>query len=426
MLKDTSLYRKAKTGGLLCAAAGFILFLLSCQTTKVEEPEPQYFYPPPPTQEELEYKATHFNDGSKLVTKETVFEDSDTLLMTFAGDIMAHTPNWSKGRFDEVYQDIVPYLRESDFSFANLETPVADSRKYSTYPAFNVHHDYVEAAVNAGFNVFSLTNNHTNDQALKGINETRDYFKKLVAETASSERPVYACGLKDKANDPLTYQILEKNGWKILFVAITEILNNGSNASYIDYVEPYKKQREQFLETLKKLRADHPADLFILSVHCAEPEYILTVQKSQKDFYFQLLDAGVDVVWVNHPHVSKYWEIVPDSSNTARKMIFYSMGNTISAQRTRPNWKNPADGHEYTGEGYMVQVRFTKDESGVKVSWVNPMILTTYITPDYMYVIKHLNDSFVDELKKGKGNWGDYLAERKKLMEQITGTVTWQ
>ncbi|MBQ2081371.1 MAG: hypothetical protein II461_06380, partial [Treponema sp.] len=70
MQKVKTLYRKAKTNVLLCA--GLILFFLSsCASTKVEEPKPQYFYPPPPTQEELEYKATHFNDGTKIVTKET-------------------------------------------------------------------------------------------------------------------------------------------------------------------------------------------------------------------------------------------------------------------------------------------------------------------------------------------------------------------
>ncbi len=433
MLTNT-LYKKAKTGGhlwrhlSLCAAAGIILFLLvSCKTTEVVEPDPIRFYPPPPTQEELEYKATHFNDGTKIVTKETAFDDSDSLLMTFAGDIMAHTPNWSKGRFDEIYAAIKPYLIESDFVFANLETPVADSIEYATYPAFNVHHEYAEAAISAGFNVFSLTNNHTNDRGLKGINETREWFKKKVSETAGSDRPVYACGLKEKSNDPLTYQILEKNGWTILYVAITEILNNPSNSPYIDYVEPYKKQREQFISTLKKMKEEHPADLFILSIHCAEPEYILTVQKTQKEFYFQLLDAGVDVVWVNHPHVPKYWELVPDTENTARKMIFYSMGNTISAQRTKPNWSKPSDGHEYTGEGNMIQVRFTKDEDGVKVSWINPMTLTTYIESDRMYVIKLLDDDFIQSLySEGVKNWPKYLTERKKLMEQITGTVTWQ
>ncbi len=108
-------------------------------------------------------------------------------------------------------------------------------------------------------------------------------------------------------------------------------------------------------------------------------------------------------------------------------MIFYSMGNTISAQRTKPNWSKPSDGHEYTGEGNMIQVRFTKDEDGVKVSWINPMTLTTYIESDRMYVIKLLDDDFIQSLySEGVKNWPKYLTERKKLMEQITGTVTWQ
>ena len=78
---------------------------------------------------------------------------------------MAHPALWRHGEFHRIYQDISDEIRESDLSFVNLETPVFDQRPYSGYPGFNVHREYAEAAIEAGFNVFSLTNNHTNAQA---------------------------------------------------------------------------------------------------------------------------------------------------------------------------------------------------------------------------------------------------------------------
>lgn len=413
-------------------AAASIFFLPSCKSIpqaelRIEEPDSSQ-EKSGPSEEELLYARTHFADGSALVTAETAFSHSDTLLCTFAGDLMAHKPNWSKGHFDEIYKDIAPFLAQSDFSFANMETPVTNSLPYDTYPEFNVHGEYVQAAIDAGFNVFSLANNHTNDKLLQGIRETKAWFDAKRTETAHTERPVYAAGLKETSGGPLTYQLLQKDGWTILFVAVTEILNRPQYASYIDFINPTKKNRAAFAETLAELRAEHPCDLFVASIHCAEPEYVLSVEKAQKDFYYDLLEHSVDVVWVNHPHVAKPWEVICDDEQTPRKMIFYSMGNSISAQRSVPNWAKPSANREYTGEGYMAQVRFLRDASGkISIAWVNPLLLTTYITPDGLFVIKRLTDTFIDDLfAEGHLRWANYLEERKKLMDTIQGTTVWQ
>ena len=362
-----------------------------------------------------------------FITSATEFGKDNSILLTFAGDLMAHTPNWSKGQFDRIYKDISPLLLSSDAAFANMETPVADTLPYSSYPNFNVHKEYAQAAIDAGFNVFSLANNHTNDQFLDGIKQTKAYFDKKREETKNSARPVWAAGLKDKSNGELSYQVVEANGWKILFVAMTEILNTPSYASYIDYYYPSQKNREKFIEDIKKLKQEHPHDLFVCSIHCAEPEYVFTLAKGQKEFYYDVLDAGADVIWVNHPHVSKGWEVIQDSQNIPKKIIFYSMGNSISAQRTNPSFSNPSLTRDYTGDGYMAQVRFVRTDTGINIAQVSPIVITTYIEPDKMYVIKILNENFIKELtEQNHLIWAKYLTERKRLMEQIQGKLIWQ
>lgn len=368
-----------------------------------------------------------FPDSTPIVTAKTVFKDSDSILMTFAGDIMAHTPNFANGHYDEIYKDIEPILKESNLAFANLETPVDEKRDFSTYPAFNIHQTYSNAAIDAGFNVFSLANNHTNDQGLEGIRETKKYFDELMNNTADSVRPVYASGLKDTTSAPFTYNIIKQNGWTILFMAVTELLNQPSFSSYINYIRTDESARKNFIKQINELKAKNPCDIFVLSIHCAEPEYILSINQKQAEFYHQLLDAGVDVLWANHPHVAKDWEVITDGNNIPRKIIFYAMGNSISGQRYSPAFTNPALPREYTGDGYISQVRFLRDDRGIHIAHVNPTLITTYITPELLCVIKILNEDFVQELRDKKlDKWANYLDQRIKLMKNIKGKTAWQ
>lgn len=363
----------------------------------------------------------------QFITTENQFTDKNVLTCLFAGDIMAHRPNWSHGRFNEIYSAISQDLKQADLSFANIETPVSKSNEYSTYPYFNVHGEYVEAAINAGFNVFSLANNHSNDQELIGIKETRDYFADKVSKSQETENPIYAAGLKQTESGPYSYQIIEKNGWKVLFVAITEILNRPVAYKWIDYVAPGPKSRENFKEAMKKLREENPCDMFVISIHCAEDEYVRTVKNSQKKYYMELLDCGVDVIWANHPHVSRSWDLIQNEENGTSKMIFYSLGNTISAQRYSPSFQNPAEDRDYTGDGYIIKVIFDKTENGIAVRQISPMMITTFIDNSGMYLIKKLSDEQISEMKEtGFKTWGKYLEKRKTYMEEIKGNLIWQ
>ncbi|MBP5753163.1 MAG: hypothetical protein J6W60_09965, partial [Treponema sp.] len=59
------------------------------------------FYPSSPSKNVLERDSSFFEDGSPVLTSDTAFQGQDSLLVTFAGDLMAHKPNWDRGHFDE-------------------------------------------------------------------------------------------------------------------------------------------------------------------------------------------------------------------------------------------------------------------------------------------------------------------------------------
>ena len=93
---------------------------------------------------------------------------------------MAHTNVTRMKDFSLIYEDILDITQKDDLTFTNLETPIMNNLDYENYPNFNVKDEYPKAAIKAGFDVFSLANNHTNDQGLEGIKSTRNFFEKII------------------------------------------------------------------------------------------------------------------------------------------------------------------------------------------------------------------------------------------------------
>ena len=101
---------------------------------------------------------------SKLSEKK---DDISELVLSFSGDIMAHDVNFKMKDYNRIYDDVRDILLNDDLSFGNVETPVCEERPLSTFPCFNIHKDYLKAAIDGGFDVFSFANNHTNDQGIQ-------------------------------------------------------------------------------------------------------------------------------------------------------------------------------------------------------------------------------------------------------------------
>lgn len=358
------------------------------------------------------------------------------LTLLFAGDIMAHEKNYKTDDFNSIWTDVCKIIKGADVSFANIEAPIDDALPWSSFPNFNMHSSYAKAAIDAGFSVFSLANNHTNDQGLTGMQATKEYFKKTAAASAKTDRPVYACGIKDSKNGPLSYQIIEKKGWKILFVSVTLLLNRPDNSDWIDYFSDAPAKRSELIQKLISLKASNTCDLFIVSVHSDEKEYVQGIDETSRLFYKRLYsEAGADIVWANHAHVVKPWELYGTAANNKlHGLVMFANGNTISAQRRTLNEAAPAENHEYTGDGLLLRVTVTKEkansshnQSGIIIEKAEPLYITTYIDPSQNFVVRLLDDDFIHCLERsGLISCARYYEQRKELMEKIKGTTQWQ
>ncbi|UTC90691.1 CapA family protein [Treponema denticola] len=360
------------------------------------------------------------------------------LVLSFSGDIMAHDVNFKMKDYNRIYDDVRDILLNDDLTFGNVETPVCEERPLSSFPCFNIHKDYLRAAIEGGFDVFSFANNHTNDQGIQGIDGTIKSFNALKEEYKNKE--LFSSGLKNKEDEDFKPVLIEKKGWKILFLSITELVNShGKSKHRLYYSEPTKAGREKLLLSIKKMREENPCDIFILSLHLNEAEYGLKVLDSKKTWFKALAQAGIDVVWANHPHVLQDWELSevellnenseedifyvnkkegkeqPAKPPKVKKNAFfmYSMGNFISGQRWKVNYADPAYYREYTGDSIIMQLHFKKI-NGILQPEIEaaPVLITNYNEKDAP-VIKRFTQEWVETLPEKERA---YYLKRLELM----------
>ncbi|MGL4986969.1 MAG: CapA family protein [Treponemataceae bacterium] len=354
--------------------------------------------------------------GEKKESKEKppVTSAKKYLSLTFAGDIMSHSVNSRMKNYDIIYDDVRDILRSDDLSFANFETPVDKTKSYETYPNFNVQPPYAQAAFRAGFDVFTLANNHSNDQGVSSIKETIKFFESSVQDE------IYFSGLNEKPLSPLSYTIIEKNNFKILFLGVSEFFNGyGESVDYINYVPRRPNARARFKEELKQIRQENKVDFFVLGIHVEEPEYVLDVPDDRKNFFYELLDCGVDIVWASHPHVMQEWELIK-SPTKGDKFIMYSMGNFISGQRYTLNSGNPSAMREYTGDAILLQVNAKKEGNKIIFDDLNEILITNYVDSEKNILVKRFTESFVKTLTPALQ---EYYYQRMELMAKIKGTI---
>ena len=141
-------------------------------------------------------------------------------------------------------------------------------------------------------------------------------------------------------------------------------------------------------------------------------------------FYHFLLDAGVDILWANHPHVTQEWEVIKsDKTPYKTKYIMYSVGNFLSGQRYRRNYQNPELSREFTGDSFLFQIKFVKNKEIIYSDNINPILITNHTDWYGNTLIKVLNQDFIDSLKSQDKK---YYEKRLELMNQIEGKTIWQ
>ncbi|MCF0259588.1 MAG: CapA family protein [Erysipelotrichaceae bacterium] len=268
-----------------------------------------------------------------------------------------------KRDFSVFYENIAPYMQNSDLAYINFETLCAgDEFGFSGYPDFNAPKEIIDALDDAGLNWFSLASNHCLDRYPEGLlaelkdieqNHTGVTYTGVYSSQENSQKPV----------------ILDINGIKVGLATFAYGLNGR------DKPEGYEWMIDTFQDNygvidydlLDKRMADLTAnsDIQIVSMHWGT-EYQTEPSDLQMQMAQYVADRGADVIIGTHPHVIQPVNyLTPDGSTlktseqttapaaaestdsqstehsaaqTANKpvLVYWSLGNFISNQADLP------------------------------------------------------------------------------------------
>lgn len=281
----------------------------------------------------------YIEDFTEETTEPTTEQTTQELIynakITAVGDLMVHS--WQmddayKGKdtydFNYCFEPVLKYLNSADITVGNLETVIGGKEiGYSDYPCFNSPSEFLDALLNAGFDMFTTANNHCMDKKKNGLLNTINELDKrgfMHFGTYASE---------SESNKVLVKEI---NNIKFAFVSMTY----GTNGITIPYDSPYLvniMSEELIKEKMKRAREENP-DFIVVMPHMGNEyeEYPRDVFKNWVDI---LIKEGADIILASHPHVLQpieYRTVTCEDNTTKTAFVAYSLANFISSQRTKP------------------------------------------------------------------------------------------
>ncbi|MFT5281023.1 MAG: D-alanyl-D-alanine carboxypeptidase/poly-gamma-glutamate capsule biosynthesis protein CapA [Flavobacteriaceae bacterium] len=245
-------------------------------------------------------------------------KEKPSLTLSVVGDIMM-----DRGVKGKVYKELggdysslfefVASLKDSDILFGNLEGSASEKgydrgSKYS----FRMETQTLDVLKEAGFDIFSLANNHILDWGPESARSTLDEF---------DERDLLYVGAGKNKKDLSRLRIIEEKGISVGFLAFTDVGPAWlpPKEDSVGVASPVNENVEEDIKEASK-KVDH---LFV-SYHWGD-EY-KPHNERQKELAYLSIDSGARGVIGHHPHVAQDIEFYKDG------IIFYSLGNFIFDQ----------------------------------------------------------------------------------------------
>lgn len=268
------------------------------------------------------------------------FIPETTITISAGGDLMPYTCINSKS-CEHLWDEVGDYFFSSDIVFANLETPIATSKKPSAVPEVMLNNMYFNGSSElfdvfsafgkyGDYDILSVANNHSLDQQSEGLLATLDFL---------SEKGISYTGASKTADTYNDFPILERDGIKIAFLAWTFSLNMETVpaetpwlCNHICLNEPNPDISPIILQA--QLARERGADLVAAALHmgCAyqpfpDQQIIDTMQRICRE-------AGVDLILGGHPHnpqpLSFYNYQDQITGAEKQSLIIYSLGDFVA------------------------------------------------------------------------------------------------
>ncbi|MBQ4022630.1 MAG: CapA family protein [Prevotella sp.] len=283
------------------------------------------------------------NSNQSTPNKDTIpVPQEHRLSLLIAGDLMQHDPQIKAARrsdgtynYDECFARVKPEIERADVAIGNFEVTLGGP-PYKGYPQFSCPDSYLNAAIDAGFDIMLTANNHCLDSYQRGLERTIHVMDSLGVPHLGT----YVNAQERQQKYPF---LLEQNGIRVVLLNFTYGTNGlkVKEPNVVNYMDTL-----QIAEDIEKAKQMKP-DVIVAIPHWGI-EYQTLPSKEQRHIADWLIRQGVDHVIGGHPHVAQPLELL----NNGRNLVAYSLGNFISNQ-SKPN----------TYGGYMVRMEFTKLDS---------------------------------------------------------------
>ncbi len=343
---------------------------------------------------EVDPRAIHrqrFQNDPFLMLNERENRGPRDLVIVAVGDVSQPATQWveaTEALKGDVFAPTQQLIDSAELAFMNLENPMTDIKPSAkkTY-AFNSPPERLEWYMKAGFNMYSLANNHIVDAGEEGLLDT---LKNIDLYSEKLGIPVWRTGAGENAAAAVApaYIRLEDKDITIAFFSVG-FSRSPRVARFWD---------ERLPEYIAEARTK--ADIVFLSVHAGK-EYHHVPDADMQARFRSWVDAGADLVVGHHPHA------IQPVEQYKQGIILYSLGNYVFGSRTVRHRKMGA-------KLYGMLARIVIEDGklrGVEIvpTWVNNSEAWTLPTgetmPNANFTPKILTGGFADQFFEDLAQW---------------------
>ena len=282
-------------------------------------------------QEELDKQSQQiFEEISESIeeTNKNISESDSILRISAVGDILcsndmledAYDKESKTYDFSHMFSNITNFVNKSDIVIGTMETGITNSNKYDEK---NAPLEFAKAVRDSGVNLVTISHNHSLDNGVEGLQETRENLEKLDFDVV---------GQKKEDNCIIIKEIKQS---KIAFLTYTCFLDDEEKLKKdeIQSVNIYsKKQAKSDIEYAKKQGAQY----ICVMIHWGDA-ISEVVNSEQKEIADYLVENGVNLIIGSHPSVVQPMEIKQNKEGE-NVFVAYSIGtyiSTLSAKEAR-------------------------------------------------------------------------------------------
>ena len=263
-----------------------------------------------------------------LQTNQNISESDNIIKMSAVGDILcsqemlddAYNKEKNTYDFSHMFGNVSNYIDDADIIMGTMETGILSSK----YNEKRAPIEFAKAVRTSGVNLVTIAHNHSLDNGLDGLQETKENLKNTGFDI-----------IGDKLETSNAVIIKEVKNTKIAFLTYTCFIDNKEQITNeeLDCINMYSPEQAK-LDV--KYAKENGADYICVMIHWGDA-ISNTVNNEQKAIANFLIENGVDMILGAHPSVMQDMEVV---QNKEGKNVFiaYSIGtyiSTLSAEETR-------------------------------------------------------------------------------------------